>query len=157
MSSYARGDEVKITIKGTVDSDSGDRTHNHCHKVKDAGGFVHHVFLEGAGGINNGCTVDLVKAADRFTVGSAYEDADGEVFLRSASGGWVDHYGTTRRNSFPSRPMVLLETPATLTEPELADLVRTAVRDRGAGLAVAGSSAAIARELVRNGVKVAGK
>ena len=151
-----KGDQVSITMTGTVESEHS--VHDACHKIKDANGRWHYIYLaSGDGTHGSGCKVTLTKKAENFTEGKAYEDADGDVFIRTADG-WVDQFCTRRRDGYPSRPLVLSEAVKRPTEAELTNALKTAIRANGPFGVSVHNAGDLVRHLQSAGVvKVAGK
>lgn len=155
LTSYNVGDKVKVTIAGTIKTDSeGD--HSACHRIEDDNGYNHHIFLRsGNGSYGNGCTVDLVKPAEKFEPGKAYVDNDGDVVLRTESGRWLESNGATHSDSWATRPVKPLETATTLTETDVSAALRKAARQRS--VMIGGETIRrMVEELKAAGVKVAG-
>lgn len=105
MSLPNKGDKVTITIRGRVSSDSGIIAHSFNHQIVDEQGYTHWVHLNSANERGNGTTVEVMPA---YEAGKAYEDSDGDVFIRTHEGKWVDKFGDTEADTYPARPLQLL-------------------------------------------------
>lgn len=103
------GDEVELTVTGKVAAADG---YDGCHRIEAASGHEHHLYI--------GCGVFTLKdGEDRYGVtakileapfepGKAYEDGDGEVFIRRADCTWIDQDGRARLSSYLTKPIRLL-------------------------------------------------
>lgn len=103
------GDKVKVTIEGKVEK-LGD--HAGCvHIVAGPSEYNHWVYLPQAGvtpGVqtNGGVTVEWVEP--EYVIGKAYQDNDGDVFIRTHDNRWVGRYGDTYNDDYATRPLRLL-------------------------------------------------
>lgn len=99
------GDYVEITLRGMIGAHDGN---NNTHRFKSESGNTHFVYIGGShptmkdGDTKYGMTV---KKVERLEAGKAYEDADGDVFIRTSAGEWVDVAGDHWRDGFPTRPL----------------------------------------------------
>src|SRR5690348_10420090 len=95
------GDEVEITIRGTVGPYRSE--HAVTHEIKAADGSRHFVFMGGKytsmtdGQAKYGITV---KKVETFEVGQAYMDDDGDVFIRNSDDGWTSKSGLKWNDSY---------------------------------------------------------
>lgn len=104
MTDVRDGDKVTITIEGTVEG-SSDYDHAGCTKIRDTNRFQHFVYLPAVHTFGKP-GVTIVKTSPEFVSGKAYEDADGDVFIRNrANDGWVDVDADKFSNGYPTRPL----------------------------------------------------
>ena len=152
LTAYRKGDQVKVTIDGTIQSD--DSQHDACHKIKDGNGFNHYIFLRSGSDYGDSCTVETVKKAESFTAGKAYVDSDGDVCIRTPDG-WIDSNGRNHSDGWATRPVKPLEEATTLTDLDIKAALRKAARSRGVLISASTYDIMVA-ELKSAGVKVAG-
>lgn len=141
---FAIGEEVEITIKGTVQS--GVNYDHACgHTVKDAGGRNHYVYLHN--GDNSGLKI---KRLEVFKAGAAYEDADGDVFLRNADNdAFLDTDGD---EATPKRPIKPLVSAPTASKADIVSEIQRYIRANSFSGSVSSSSASsLVDSLVRSG------
>lgn len=150
MATYGKGDEIAVTINGTITSAGS--VHDSCHKIEDGNGKFHYVYL-GSADRGSGCDIRLVKKGESFVSGQAYMDADGDVYIKYSTG-WIDRFGKRCSDSYPARPLARLAA-ATVTEEQLEELIRKFIVSNITGRISSMSAHALSRHLVDSGVKVA--
>lgn len=99
------GDRLKVSFEGTVEE-----LHSHDGCVKIDADFTHHVYLPDSVVLGEksytGVTVELLEP--ELIAGKAYQDADGDVLLRTSDDRWVTLSGGKRSDSYAHRPLKLL-------------------------------------------------
>lgn len=102
------GDRLKVTLEGRVtDTDSYGST----TKIITDSGNGHWVFLPSTVTLGEknyaGASVELLEP--ELIPGKAYQDADGDIFIRSYDNDqWVGPSGTKRPDDYVTRPLKLL-------------------------------------------------
>lgn len=153
MTTVNKGDEVTIILKGKVQGDG--TAYDGCRKIEDGSGRCHYVYFPSFEYTASGCAVTVAKKAESLVFGQPYKDSDGDVFIRT-SDGWIDRYGDRQGDAYPSRPMVRLDQAPTVTLEKVQETISAFIRTKGSiGKISTLSAGALARELVRSGVKVA--
>jgi hypothetical protein len=105
------GDRVKLEIEGTIESYAP--LFAGTHKIRADSGSYHYVFLGGRNPKVTGALSDygvrvIGSAVSGYVAGKAYQDAAGNVFIRSGDDMWVDCDGDIYSDYSPVRPLTLL-------------------------------------------------